>query len=63
MDWDDLSDDVNSLRRAQEDIERMSNACDADPMNGEKHRLYIVHARQQAERLQQFIDEVIRLQQ
>jgi len=63
MDWDDLSDDATSLAQGQRDLEREAELCDADPMNGEKHRLYTVHVRQQTERLKQFIDEVTRLLQ
>ena len=63
MDWDDLSNDVRSLVWAQEDLESEANACDADPTNAMKHCMYTVHVRQQMERLKQFVDEVIRLQQ
>jgi hypothetical protein len=63
MDWEDLSDDATSLQRGQHELEREAAMCEADPMNGDRHRLYTVHVRQHTERLKQFIDKLIRLVQ
>ena len=63
MNWNDLSADAMGLVDGQVAIERACRACDADPMNRERHDHCVAQMERQAHHLRQFTQAVIRLQQ
>jgi hypothetical protein len=63
MTSNDLSADAMALLYGYDAIERECRACDAEPLNRQRHDLCMAQMQQQANELMQFIQAVIRLQQ